>query len=151
MQFSWRCFSFWGSLLLHFNPFEVPSASYHRFIWCRWHCVLIEIAVLSDADYHVICLNSWRFLNEYSPWFAVYLYNILILNALLITSITRVFAANAFLFSNEAVPERVFVKKISSRSWGGNGAVDTWCFQSCNAEEKQYVSEVYRQPVGQLQ
>ena len=151
MQFLWRCFSFWGSLLLHFNPFEVPSASYHRFIWCRWRCVLIEIVVSSDADYHAICLKSWRFLNEYSPWFADYLCNILIINALLITSITRVFAANAFLFSNEAVPERVFVKKISSRLWGRNGAVDIWCFQSCNAEEKQYVSEVYRQPVGQLQ
>ena len=151
MQFSWRYFSFWGSLLLHFNLFEMPSASYHRFIWCRWRCVLIEIAVSSDADYHAICLKSHGFLNEYSPWFTVYPYNILILNALLITSITRVFAANAFLFSNEAVPERVFVKKISSRSWGGNGAVDTWCFQWCDTEEKQYVSEVYRQPVGQLQ
>lgn len=151
MQFSWRCFSFWRSLLLHFNPFEVPSASYHRFIWCRWRCVLIEIAVSSDTDYHAICLKSWRFLNEYSPWFTVYPYNILILNALLITSITRVFAANAFLFSNEAVPERVFVKKISSCLWGRNRTVDTWCFQSCDAEEKQYVSEVYRQPVGQLQ
>ena len=148
MQFSWRCFSFWGSLLLHFNPFEMPSASYHRFIWCRWRCVLIEIAVSSDDDYHAICLKSWRFLNEYSPWFIVYPYNILILNALLITSITRVFAANAFLFSNEAVPERVFVKKIISRLWGRNRAVDTWCFQSCDAEEKQYVSEVYHQPVG---
>lgn len=119
---------------------------------------LMQMTLCFDWDcgviwcwYHAICLKSWRFLNEYSPWFAVYLYNILILNALLITSITRVFAANAFLFSNEAVPERVFVKKISSRSWGGNGAVDTWCFQSCNAEEKQYVSEVYHQPVGQLQ
>jgi len=48
-----------------------------------------------------------------SPCFGVIL---LVIRGLFIWLITRVFAANAFLFSNEAVPERVFVKKISSRS-----------------------------------